>query len=189
MMPLERFATEIGTTSHVLPSGAPIRIPTLILHFPPANPPRLPEGVLKRTYTSKPLVQLGAEDIFGELALVRLLARDGWEALWADTFHGKFWQGMPNVSEPVRPPSHVADLYARVADRKGGPSGCFDVIAWRGERIVWVEYKGPGDRPNRNELYWLEAAIGAGVCDDDLMFVGEKTRRSTPQLSDHSRGA
>jgi hypothetical protein len=44
---------------------------------------------------------------------------------------------------------------------------------------VWLEYKGPKDKPNRNELCWLEAAIGAGVREQDLVFVGDQTRRNT----------
>ena len=180
MTSLERFATAIGITEEVLPSGRTVRIPTLTVRFPPADPPRLAKGTLKDTYTSKPLVDVDGEPVFGELAIVRWVAKDGWGALWADTFHGrKFWQAMPHKSDPVDPPGFVRDLYERIANRKGGPSGCLDVVAWKAERIVWLEYKGPNDRPNRNEPAWLDAAIGAGVREEDFVFVGEKARPNT----------
>lgn len=176
-MSLQRFATATGITNQVLPSGMIVRLPNWTVQFPPASPSRLLVGVLKPTYTSKPLVDVDGESVFGELAIVRWLAKDRWSALWADTFHGrKFWSDMPHRGTPVDPPARVKDLYDRIAMRKGGPSGCFDVVAWSEERIVWLEYKGPKDKPNRNELCWLEAAIGAGVRESDLVLVGEKAR-------------
>lgn len=81
MKTLEQLATSIGTTEYELPSGAVVEIPTLILRFPLAEPPRLDEGVLKPTYTVKPLVDVDGEPVFGELAIARWLAKDGWSAL------------------------------------------------------------------------------------------------------------
>ena len=177
MRTLKGLARAIGTSIITLPSDATICVPSWTVQFPPAHPPKLPSDVLKKTYTSKPLVDVDGEHVFGELAIVLLLAKDGWTALWADTFHGrKFWSGMPHKTEPVFPPSPVKSLYDRIAARKGGPSGCFDVVAWRGERIIWVEYKGPNDRPNQNESHWLEAALGAGVVETDLLLVGNRAR-------------
>jgi hypothetical protein len=59
---------------------------------------------------------------------------------------------------------------------KGGPSGCFDVISWKEERVVFLEYKSLRDNPNKNELLWINAAIEAGVSEHDLYFVGQRSR-------------
>ena len=70
--------------------------------FPAAAVGRLAEGVLSSTYTSKPLVEIDGEPLVGELAISRVLAQDGWTAVWADAFHGrKFWSAMPHVTQPV----------------------------------------------------------------------------------------
>lgn len=179
MESLRGLASLAGTTELTLPSGRPLSIASWTVHFPPSTPDRLAPGLLPRSYTTKPLVEVDGENMFGELAVATWLAKDQWLALWVDTFHGrKFWRAMPHRSEPVIPPPNVQNLYDRIADRNGSPAGCFDVVAWRGDRIVWLEYKGQKDKPNPNELCWLDAAIGAGVVESDLIFVGEKARPS-----------
>ena len=152
-------------------------IPTWIVNFPAAEPDRLPVGILKSTYTDKPLVSVDGESLFGELAILRWMAKDGWRGVWADTFHGrKFWDNMPHLSTPTEPPSHVRSVYQEIAGLKGGPGGCFDAICWKAGRIVWLEYKGPGDNPNKNEPAWIAAALQFGVLLSDLIFVGDKGR-------------
>lgn len=149
------------------------------MQFPEAANPRLAPGTLSSTYTTKPLVEVNGQAVFGEIAIVRCLEQDGWSALWADTFHGrKFWRDMPHLGKPAEPPPHVRDLYNRIAAFKGTPSGCFDVVAWRDDRVIWLEYKGPGDKANKNEALWIEAALLAGVQPTDLVFVGLQSPRT-----------
>ena len=184
-MARESLATEVA-----LPSGRRARITSLTIRFPAAPTARLPEGALRSTYTSKPLVEIDGESLFGELAIVRLLGSDGWSAVWADTLNGqKFWAGMPHSASPVKLPPRVRELYERIVEIKGTAGGCFDVIAWKGERVVFLEYKGPKDRPNRNELLWIDAALSAGVLEEDLFFVGAAARRSVAQGAPEERSA
>lgn len=179
METLQELALSRDITSVPLPSGRSARIQTWAVQFPPADPPRLVEGDLARTYTSKPLVDVHGEPVFGEIAIAHCLRKDGWSAVWADTFHGrKFWADMPTRSSPVALPARVRGMYDRIADAKGGPQGCFDVIAWKDGRILWLEYKGPRDRPNRNEVLWIDAALQSGVDEKDLFFNGASPRRS-----------
>jgi hypothetical protein len=90
--------------------------------------------------------------MFGELALAWWLRQDGWAAVWADTFHGgKFWGGMPHEVSPCGLPPRIRRIYDAIAELKGGPSGCFDVIAWNATQVLFAEYKGPNDSANKNE--------------------------------------
>ena len=148
-------------------------IRTLVVAFDLATPDHLKRGVLAPTYTSKPLVSVGGDAMFGELAIVRTLEQDGWEGVWVDTFHGrKFWRAMPHRSAPVTlPPMARARYDAIVAANGGKANGFFDVLAWRGHQFAHLEYKGAGDRSNRNELRWIEAALVAGVTVPELWFV------------------
>ncbi len=168
---LRALATEIRLESVSLPSGQLAALTEWIVPFAEANPNRLSPGVLSSSYTSKPLVEVDGASVFGELAIVRLLERDGWSAVWADTYHGKFWRGMPHESQPVELPPEAAGVYHRIAGNKGSPSGCFDVIAWHDGHTVFLEYKGPRDRPNKNEPAWIESALQVGVPPEDLLLV------------------
>jgi hypothetical protein len=143
------------------------------VQFSRATPDRLKPGVLASTYTSKPLVSVEGDAMFGELAIVRWLERDGWEGLWVDTFHRQqFWSRMPHKSSPVSPPPAVRARYEAILAANGGkPRGFFDVIAWRGDQIIHLEYKRAGDHSNRSEAGWIEAALRAGVSEFDLWFV------------------
>ena len=157
-----------------LPDGTVAHIRTLVVPFPGADPAKLAAGVLSSTYTSKPLVKsVTGADVFGELAILDALRKDGWDGAWVDTFHGKkFWNQMPHVSTPVALPPAAADLYrAIVAANNGKASGFFDVFAWREKEVLFVEYKGPGDGSNKNETTWIAAARRAGVTDAQLLFV------------------
>ena len=44
-------------------------------------------------------------------------------------------------------------------------------MAWRNGDFAFLEYKGEGDRSNRNEARWISAALAAGVLPTQLWFV------------------
>jgi hypothetical protein len=161
-------------------SSLTVAIRTLTVAFARATPDRLRAGVLAATYTSKPLVSVGGDAMFGELAIVRTLERDGWEGVWVDTFHGRrFWRAMPHRGDPVAlPPAARARYDVIVAANDDRASGFFDVLAWRGGQFVYLEDKGAGDRPNRNALRWMAAALDAGVTPGELWFVRHPDARA-----------
>lgn len=169
----------MGIRTVRLPSGGEASIALWTVRFPPAEADRLLPGTLARTYTSKPLVQLDGEPLFGELAIVRCLQKDGWDGVWVDAFHDRgrhklFWQGVPHTTEPydLSGAPHAWQMYRRIVELNGGrAAGFFDVLAWRGGELLFAEYKGKGDRENRNERAWIEAALTAGVLESDLLYV------------------
>jgi hypothetical protein len=176
MKTLKSLACEAVTFEERKAARGPIQIALLKIHFPPATPRYLPESDLSQTYRTKPLVTFGGERLFGELAVLRALQRDGWDGVWVDTFHGRgrrkvLWSGMPPEGRATLPTAARVRYDAIVAANGGKSSGFFDVFAWRGGDFVFVEYKGPGDRPNRNEVRWIEAALRSGVRPEQLYFV------------------
>ena len=173
MESLTSLARSIEQRTLTLPDGRTISIRALRAAFSRATPDRLPEGTLPRTYTEKPLVSVNGAAMFGELAIVRWLEKDGWEAVWMDTIHGtKFWKAMPHKSAPVALPPAARTLHDAIKAANGGKvSGAFDVMAWRSGEFAFLEYKGEGDLPNRNEARWIEAALAAGVLPAQLWFV------------------
>jgi len=173
MESLVSLASSIEVRTVALPGGGEAAIRSLPIRFSRATPDRLKPGTLAATYVSKPLVSVDGDAMFGELAIVRWLEKDGWQAFWVDTFHRQqFWRVMPHRGRPVLLPEVLRSRYDTVVAANGGwPRGFFDVIAARGDQVIHLEYKGAGDRSNRNEAGWIEAALRAGVSEHDLWFV------------------
>jgi hypothetical protein len=173
------LATRVDVRRVYLPDGARIRIPRWTVRFPTAEPDRVLGDVLPRTYTTKPLVDVDGEPLFGELAIVRWLQKDGWDAIWIDSYHDRgqhksFWQGLPGRSAPydLTQAPRAWEMYKRIVQANGGrAAGFFDVLAWQGERLLFVEYKAAGDRPKDNELSWLQAARNADVEEHQLLYI------------------
>jgi hypothetical protein len=166
-------ASNVEVTEWHLPSGRTALIRRLTVRFGEASPNRLKEGALPSTYTSKPLVTYSGAAMFGELAVLRWLEVDGWEGVWLDTIHGrKNWRHMPTRSSPIVLPPSAQSLYdSMVAANGGHASGAFDVMAWRGNHTIFVEYIGPGERPKKSERAWIDAALAVGVSANDLLLV------------------
>ena len=173
MESLASLASSIEPRAVTLPDASTISIRALRIAFSRATPNRLPDGTLPRTYTSKPLVSVNGAAMFGELAIVRWLENDGWNAVWMDNFHGaKFWSAMPHKAQPVALPPAARALYDAIRTANGGKaSGAFDVMAWRNGDFAFFEYKREGERSNRNEARWIAAALAAGVLPTQLWFV------------------
>lgn len=172
MESLEEYASAVEFRTVPLPSGTTACVKEFRIKFPPADPARLPDGVLARPYAIKPLVSVDGRAMFGELAIVRWLEKDGWCAVWVDTFNRKFWRYMPHDSQPIELPPPAKKKYSDIVKMNGDDAGgFFDVMAWRVEQYRFVEYKGRGDRPNANESRWIEAALKAGVGQQELAFV------------------
>ena len=173
MESLASLAPSIEQTPVTLPDGRTISIRALRITFSRATPNRLPDGTLPPAYTSKPLVSVNGAAMFGELAIVRWLEKDGWDAVWIDTIHGtKFWRAMPHKSSPVGLPPAARMLYDAIRNANDGKSsGAFDVMAWRNGDFAFLDYKSEDDAPNRNKARWIAAALVAGVLPTQLWFV------------------
>jgi hypothetical protein len=166
-------ASSVEVVECTLPSGHVALIRHLTVRFGEASPNRLKPGALAASYASKPLVTFSGAAMFGELAVLRWLDVDGWDGVWLDTVHDrKNWRHMPTRSSPVMLPPPAQALYNRIVEANGGrASGAFDVMAWRGDHIIFVEYHGPGEKTHRNQRVWIDAALSAGVSANDLLIV------------------
>ena len=173
MESLVALATSIEVRTVALPGGGEAAIRAVLARFSRATPDRLKPGTLADTYVSKPLVSVDGDAMFGELAIVRWLEKDGWQAVWVDTYHRQqFWRVMPHRGRPVLLPEPLRQRYDAIVAANGGrPRGFFDVIAARGDQVIHLEYKAAGEPSNRTEAGWIEAALRAGVSEHDLWFV------------------
>lgn len=175
---LRSFATDYRSSGPEHGDGFGIERWTV--RFPLAEPRRLTKGTLKATYTAKPLVTPFGQPLFGELAILRCLEVDGWSGVWVDTYHGSelFWRDMPHESKPVRPAEAPLSVYRNIVTIRGKRGGFFDVFAWRDSDLLFVEYKGKGDRANANERSWIEAVLRSGIKPSQLL-VAEYASKAT----------
>jgi hypothetical protein len=183
---LRRQAVRETQERRRLPNGEEVSISALVVHFPVYRLGRLAPGTtyfhdpakpLPRSYLIKPLVDVGGDPLFGELAVARHLEADGWSAVWVDSYHGHgkrlCWREMPDRATPYEfsDAPHAAHRYEEITKKNAGVGGWFDVFAWRGTEFLHVEYKGEGDTPNRNEPRWIMSALQCDVPLASLQFV------------------
>lgn len=175
MQKLRSIALSRGFEERMTNIGV-IKIESLKIHFPSAAVRHLLDESLSKTYRSKPMVVVNNEHLFGELAILRYLQMDGWDGVWVDTFHGKgkkkvFWSNLP-PNGMGKLTIEAEKLYDSIVQaNEGKSSGFFDVFAWKNGAFIFIEYKGQGDSPNRNETRWITATLKCGVDPEQLFYV------------------
>ena len=120
-------------------------------------------------YGGKQVLDLDGEPLFAELVILRLFQRAGWDGVWVDTYRKRHLVGL---EEEATLPGRITDLMGSIARRAGSRSGCFDVVAWTGESIVFAESKRSGrDRLRDTQRFWLRAALDVLPGPEALLVV------------------
>jgi len=131
---------------------------------------------------STAMIDLNGEHLFAELAVLRLLQKDGWDGRWVNTYSGggevwKYltdWDDVLRSEQKTRPiqDTEARQLLARVAgfNKPRRYKGCWDVFAWRDSEFVFVECKRTApkysDVVSKDQEEWLRSALFIG--DDRL---------------------
>lgn len=161
-----------------LAPGETVSIRKCFLHFKRWEPPT------GDTYGRKVELNYAGERVFAELAIVRLLERDGFDAVWVNPRFGrtKFWRALW-TEHPL--PSHVRELYDEIIQKNDNRrGGCWDVLAWKQDAYLFIESKQKSrdykDRIRPSQRRWLDAAMRAGiapscfvVCEWDAQHCGQ----------------
>jgi hypothetical protein len=98
------------------------------------------------------MVELDGEHLFAEIAVLRLLEREGWSGRWVNTYSAKGevwkyltrWDDVPRADQRNRvieeeDPRVVLAGVARRANKRY--AGCWDVYAWRGDDFAFLQTK------------------------------------------------
>lgn len=154
-------AASLPATSIELPqSGQTVEIATFLREERRWREPQ-PESF--RAVSNKPALEFDGQPTWAEFVLLRLLERDGWEGVWVKNWHGRaFWR---DVADPVALPPSASALFDRIAARAAGRGGgCWDIFAWRGDDVLFIESKQRGkDRLRDTQRTWLVSALAEGV--------------------------
>ena len=125
--------------------------------------------------------------MFAELAVWALLATVGWETRWVETYgvgpeplYLTEWQDAPLAAQNTVPIAAFAvrtRLAANAAANaaaiaKVNYAGCWDVLAWDGPHLLFVEVKRTGrDQLQPTQAAWLEAAFRCGPTTQNFPLV------------------
>jgi len=141
------------------------------------------EGLpLEHTFGHKSLVNYDGTAMFAELAIQRMAAANGWSARWVCVYGAKAtaprfltdWLDAPLRDQKVvvidKPRQ---DLLNKIRKQNHGSySGCWDVLAWKGERTVFIESKrNKKDHIRATQLEWRWAGLRAGVTADSFVVA------------------
>ena len=166
---LEPYATEV--TMLDLPSGQRVGVPTYAPRFLLWSGPSAPDPLRKGINS---MLDFAGVPLYAELAIVRLFEREGWKAVWANSYSVKrgFWRDLPGTAEPYDLPTEQRSLLDRISWRTGFPVGCWDVFAWRDEEVAFAEAKRTKrDRPTVSQRRWLEESLREQIPLSAFFFV------------------
>ena len=124
------------------------------------------------------MVELAREHLFAELAVLRLLEKEGWSGRWVNTYSGRGevwkylteWRDVPRNEQKNRPieDAEPRQLLARIAglNKPARYAGCWDTFAWRASDIVFLECKRTApkykDVVKKEQEDWLRSALYLG---------------------------
>ncbi|HEU0079614.1 MAG TPA: hypothetical protein VFQ76_18295 [Longimicrobiaceae bacterium] len=124
------------------------------------------------------MVELDGEHLFAELAVLRLLEKEGWSGRWVNTSGGrgevwKFlteWRDVPREEQKNRPieEAEPRQLLARIAGVNGRArfKGCWDTYAWRGEEVAFLQCRRVAPKADDalrvDQENWLRSALYLG---------------------------
>lgn len=144
---------------------------------------------LTNHFGHKALVDFGGRPMFAELCMYELLRLSGWEARWLETYSAPAalpyfftdWQDVPpKQQQQSLPESWIIDLLKLIMSYNNGRhGGCWDVLGWRGETILFAELKRrKKDRLQATQPRWVEAGLRAGLRPENFLFVEWELTRS-----------
>jgi hypothetical protein len=136
------------------------------------------------------LVELDGEHLFAELAVLRLLEKEGWAGRWVNTYSGRGevwkylteWRDVPRAEQKTRPieDPEPRQLLARIAalNKPARYAGCWDTVAWRGDDYVFLQCKRTAPKHEglvrKEQENWLRSALYLGdrrLSVDSFCFV------------------
>lgn len=179
--------------SMALPSGRTVSVARATAQFA-----AWPGPVTIHTWGNKPVLDVDGEQTFAEVAILRAFQRAGWSAKWLEAYNAaKDWpivldrwhpSGITSCESVDLGSQEIGDLLRTIIQANGGSCrGCWDVLAWKGTRVVFAEAKRRSkDRINDNQRRFVEAALSVGVSADTFLIV-EWTPASS--VADARRGA
>ena len=150
-----------------LSSGRRVLVPKYFQYFKEWRGDPIPN-----TYNGKRVIDWNGEPVFAELAVLRLFQSHGWDGVWVDSYRRKYRTGLPDVTEPIELSQKQRVLIESIKAKTGRSGGCWDVVVWRGDTIIFLELKRlKRDRIQETQVGWLEESLKIGLKTRDFAIV------------------
>jgi ribosomal protein S18 acetylase RimI-like enzyme len=136
--------------------------------------PDRPGVGLDKSWSNKPLVMVDKQAMFAEFALLTLFRKTGWEGVWADAHHRKYFDKMPNLSKGASLNTYINQVISRIAaNNNNSKAGCWDIILWANRTVVFVDMQciPSEDEIGGTKIDWLNAALKSGLSAAQFLAV------------------
>jgi hypothetical protein len=135
------------------------------------------------------MVEMDGEHLMPELAVLRLLQKQGWEGRWVSTYSakGEVWKYLTEWSDVPRDQQRTRNieeeeprrLLAKIASKSVKRyAGCWDIFAWKDGQYAFVQTKrsapGAADEVGKLQVDWLHTSLLFGdsrLTPDSFVFV------------------
>ena len=138
---------------------------------------------VKETFGGKPIVSLGNQPMFAEIAILNLFLADGWKARWVQTYgRGKgapkflaSWIDDKYKNQEDIPFSNIKimDMLSEIKSQNSNSySGCWDVLGWKNDKVIFAEAKkSKKDQMRPTQYKWLNAGLNYGLKPENFLIV------------------
>lgn len=138
---------------------------------------------VKETFGGKPIVCINEQPMFAELAIMKQFILSGWEARWIETY-GKSnkepiclstWKDdkyKNQIHNPINDKRVLEILSGIAICNNNSYSGCWDVLGWNNNEVVFAESKRvKKDKIRQTQINWLSAGLKSGLKPKNFLVV------------------
>ena len=137
-----------------------------------------------RAVPSRPPLSFDGRVLYPEFILLRLLEQAGWSGCWVNNWPGRLWR---DFDVEVTLPARQAALFRQIEACVGGRGGAWDVFAWHGDKVFFIESKQrANDRLQSTQLAWLGCSLEREIPLSSFLIV-EWTRKPAAPATARSR--
>jgi hypothetical protein len=159
-------------------TGNIIEIPKCIIAFD-----RWTGEPVKETFGGKAIVSVNNKPMFAELGIMTHFFDEGWDARWVETYgRGNMepkcltiWKDDKYGNQEHKPigNENIITLLSDIAKLNDGSyKGCWDVLAWKGDKVVFAESKRTKkDAIRTSQSNWLAAGLMLGLSEENFLVV------------------
>ncbi len=156
----------------------PVEVPKSVLKFQ-----KWKDAPLKESFGGKDVVTLEGEGMFVETAILHLFQNSGWQARWISTvgkansspiFLNEWKDDTYNhqTHEPIEDVKVLEILEKMVQINHDSYMGCWDIISWDGETILFTKaIRNNKDFMRKIHLNWLSAGLSIGLKPENFLLV------------------
>ena len=120
-----------------------------------------------KTYLTKPVVLDSEKNgVWAELALLLIYKKEGYNGIWLDTFHKRFWSSREKLKEFDSLPQKIRNI---LGSKRGG---LWDLIVWKGDKIKFIESKHLlKDKIRTNQIKFMNSLLKMGFDKEDFIVA------------------